>query len=192
MHESSVRDHVAARSQRQDEGADDHPYAAKTLPSVQLYNEARVQGLDAWLTELKTRDEAPTPEQSAFLSSVVKRLALERQVETRREARSEDGEPLFDMVHGVPGAGKSKLIGWLREAFEEILGWTHGVQFVCLAFQNAMAALIGGYTIHHWTGISVGDADGMGTTRDAHRFQIENSFLRAALFPWFSASAGIN
>ena len=33
------------------------------------------------------------------------------------------------------------------------IGWTHGVQFVCLAFQNAMAALINGYTVHHWSGI---------------------------------------
>ena len=36
---------------------------------------------------------------------------------------------------------------------EKGLGWQHGVQFVCLAFQNAAANLIEGYTIHNWASI---------------------------------------
>ena len=36
---------------------------------------------------------------------------------------------------------------------QEGLGWKHGIEFVCLAFQNAMAALTDGYTIHHWSGM---------------------------------------
>ena len=35
------------------------------------------------------------------------------------------------------------------------LGREHGAQFVCLAFQNTMAANIDGYTLHHWTAIPV-------------------------------------
>ena len=34
--------------------------------------------------------------------------------------------------------------------FTECLAWTHGVQFMCLAPQNRMAALIGGTTLHTW------------------------------------------
>ena len=30
--------------------------------------------------------------------------------------------------------GKSKVIAWIRELFEHVLGWQHGVQFVCLAY----------------------------------------------------------
>ena len=32
--------------------------------------------------------------------------------------------------------------------FEEVLGWTHGVEFVYLASQHTMTALIGGVTMH--------------------------------------------
>ena len=106
---------------------------------------------------------------------------MEARAEQRKKVEKEDGEPLFDMVHGVPGAGKGMLIGWLREAFEEVLGWVHGVQFVCLAFQNAMAALIQGYTIHHWSGIPVNDTDGMGTTRDTHKLSTKCQCLRFIL-----------
>ena len=58
-------------------------------------------------------------------------------------------EPLVDLVHGEPGTEKSRVIAWQRELFEEVLGWHHGPHFVCLAFQNAMAANIDGHTIHH-------------------------------------------
>ena len=186
MHESSVRDHLAARQQRSDEGTGDHPYSGKTLPAAQLYSTAAARSLDDWLSGLQDRDEAPTPEHVALLSTVVRRLALEAHAERVGAAGEEDGEPLFDMVHGVPGAGKSKLIGWLREAFEEVLGWTHGVQFVCLAFQNAMAALIGGYTIHHWIGIPVGEEAGMSSTRNAHKFATRCQSLRFILIDEFS------
>ena len=52
-------------------------------------------------------------------------------------------EPLRLFLHGVPGAGKSKLLEWIRMFFEEVLGWTHGVEFVYLASQHTMTALIG-------------------------------------------------
>ena len=140
-----------------------------------------MRNLDEWLASLQERDEPPTPEHTAFLRSVIRRLTVEARAEQRKKVEKEDGEPLFDMVHGVPGAGKGMLIGWLREAFEEVLGWVHGVQFVCLAFQNAMAALIQGYTIHHWSGIPVNDTDGMGTTRDMQKLSTKCQCLRFIL-----------
>ena len=48
----------------------------------------------------------------------------------------------------------------MRQLMEEGLGWKHSVQFVCLAFQNAMAAQINGYTVHHWAGIPAINDDG--------------------------------
>ena len=98
----------------------------------------------------------------------MRRLLDEALAEQQSLPSGAAGEPLFDLIHGIPGAGKSRLIGWLCEVFE-ILGWTHGVQFVCLAYQNTMAALINGATIHHWSGIPVGDAEGTAGTRDNHR-----------------------
>ena len=69
-------------------------------------------------------------------------------------------EPLFDLIHGIPGAGKSKVIAWICELFTDVLGWTSGNQFVCLAVQNSMAANIGGSTIHHWGSIPFMDEKG--------------------------------
>ena len=52
------------------------------------------------------------------------------------------------MLHGVPGAGKSQALLWLRSFVEDVGGWKHGVEFVYLASQNTMCALIDGFTLH--------------------------------------------
>ena len=52
-------------------------------------------------------------------------------------------------------------------------GWTHGVQFVRLVFQNSMACQIDGCTVHHWSGIPVGETDGTALTKDAHKLADE-------------------
>ena len=57
-------------------------------------------------------------------------------------------EPLRGLIHGLPGTGKSQVIAWIRKFLEEALCWEHGVHFVCVAFQNSMAALIKGTTLH--------------------------------------------
>ena len=76
--------------------------------------------------------------------------------------------PMLDLVHGLPGTGKTVLIKWIRRLFEEALGWQHGIQFVLLAFQNSMAANIDGFTIHHWASIPVHtEAGSSGTTNAA-------------------------
>ena len=86
----------------------------------------------------------------------------------RGEVNTKNAEPLLDLVHGLPGTGKSAVIKWMRRLMEDGLGWEHGVQFVCLAFQNAMAAQINGYTIHHSSGIPVRSEDEAGTG-DRHK-----------------------
>ena len=65
--------------------------------------------------------------------------------------------------------------------FEEVLGWTHGVQFVCLACQNVMAAHIDGQTIHHWSGIPAQEADGCSGTKDSHKLSTKCQCLRFIL-----------
>ena len=79
-------------------------------------------------------------------------------------------EPLRAILHGVPGAGKSQTLQWLRQFFEDICGWTHLHEFTFLAPQNTQAALIEGVTIHSFGDIRVrkkgGPQDGM--TGPAH------------------------
>ena len=90
------------------------------------------------------------------------------------------GEPLLDLVHGFPGTGKSAVIAWMRQLMEEGLGWEHGSQFVCLAFQNAMAAQINGRTVHHWSGIPVRSEGGEGLG-DMHTFSMKCQALRVII-----------
>ncbi len=68
-------------------------------------------------------------------------------------------EPVRDCLFGIPGAGKSTCLKLLRRFFEECLGWEDGVQFVYLATQNTMAALVGGQTVHTWGQIPVNAKD---------------------------------
>ena len=75
-------------------------------------------------------------------------------------------------------AEKRRLIGWIREAFEEVLGGQHGAQIVCLAFQNTMAAQIAGETIHRWSGIAVVQGDGDGAVRDPHKLSTKCQVVR--------------
>ena len=60
-------------------------------------------------------------------------------------------------------------------------GWTHGVQFVRLVFQNSMAVQIDGCTLHHWSGIPVGETDGTALTKDAHKLATKRQSLRWVL-----------
>ena len=101
----------------------------------------------------------------------MRRLKLEILEQQQQRINEHDKEPLFDIIHGLPGTGKSRVIQWMRRLMEEGLGWEHGVQFICLAFQNSMAAAIGGLTIHHWSGIPARSTEG--NKGDKHRQSIK-------------------
>ena len=69
----------------------------------------------------------------------------------------------------------------LRRLFEEALGWQHGVEFICVAFQNRMAAAIGGTTLH-----SGADLPRPGENRDRKldHSEIDNLYIRNASLRW--------
>jgi hypothetical protein len=96
---------------------------------------------------------------------------------------------LFDLAHGFPGTGKTELVFWIRELFEKQLGWTHGIEFVCLAYQNIMAANINGFTIHHWSGIPVQKGEGCSGTHDANKLSTKRQSLRFLLIDEISMVA---
>ena len=115
------------------------------------------------MAKIMLRSERPNAQQAQFLRQFVGRLELEVLEAQQRQVNVSSHEPLLDLVHGFLGTGKSRLIAWMRELMEDGLGWEHGVQFVCLAFQNAMAAQINGHTLHHWSGIPCRREDASGT-----------------------------
>ena len=94
----------------------------------------------------------PTAEQLKFLRAVVDRCLTEAQEEQAESSRS---EPLRAVFHGVPGAGKTQTLKWLRAFFEDLCGWQHQQEFVYLAPQNTQAALIAGMTLHSFANIQV-------------------------------------
>ena len=103
-----------------------------------------------------------------FLEALARRLKTEIAEPMAETTGKSTHEPMFGLVHGLPGTGKTYVVKWVRRLFEEALGWQHGVQFVFLAFQNSMAALIDGLTIHHWAGIPVhAEAGSAGTKNTA-------------------------
>ncbi|CAJ1402349.1 unnamed protein product [Effrenium voratum] len=58
-------------------------------------------------------------------------------------------EPLAWLLHGPPGTGKSHVLKFLRELFEEQLGYAQGIDFEVAAFQAVNAADIRGRTLHN-------------------------------------------
>ena len=178
IHQRNAHKHIAAKIKRSKDVRHRYPYSELSCPSASLYSDATANSLQKWLCDLSLREEKPNTEQAAFLTHVVQRVEFElgreqgivaaedqtitvpNLFEQRNNVLGNLNEPCFDVVHGVPGAGKSKIISWMKELFQCQLGWEHGVQFVCVAFQNAMAAAIGGSTIHHWMGLDPFDETG--------------------------------
>ena len=65
-------------------------------------------------------------------------------------------EAIRGIVHGWPGAGKSRVMKWTIRMFEEAIGWQHGVEFLGVAFQNRVAYAMVGATLHSAGDIAVG------------------------------------
>ena len=132
--DDKIKEFLAARSVRDLEDDEMKPFANKTLPHATLYAPEHAKKLSTWLEEIQKQPEPPTPEQLEVLRSAVERLQAEAEAEQKVPSTAAGGEPIFDLVHGVPGSGKSQLIMWMQEAFVKVLGWTHGVQFVCFSY----------------------------------------------------------
>ena len=133
--------------------------------------------IDGTLASIMASSKKPNEKQKEFLEHFVRRLKVEWLEKQQGKINSNPGEPLLDVVHGFPGTGKSAVIGWMRQLMEDGLGWEHGVQFVCLAFQNAMAAQIDGHTVHHWSGIPARNDDG-NAGGDKHKLSMKCRALR--------------
>ena len=132
------------------------------------------------LTSIMQGSMKPNQKQQDFLRHFASRLQVEYLEKQKGRINRTLGEPLLDLVHGFPGTGKSAIIAWMRQLMEEGLGWEHGVQFVCLAFQNAMAAQINGHTVHHWSGIPARSDDG-NIGGDKHKQSMKCGALRVII-----------
>ena len=108
-----------------------------------------------WLAALQREEKPPGVQQLPILRLILERCLLEAREIRSSSINKANAEPLRHMIQGLPGAGKSELIKWICRAFQEVFGFQHGVQYVCIASQNTMAALIDGFTNHSWGGVPV-------------------------------------
>ena len=109
-------------------------------------------------------------------------MKVEIAEELQGSASRSDIEPIMGLAHGPSGTGKTVNIRWVQRMFIEALGWTHGVQYVCLSYLNAMAADIDGFIVHHWAGIPVGEEEeGTAGTKDTAKMSTRCQCLRFIL-----------
>jgi hypothetical protein len=137
----------------------------KTAATVDAYRSDWKSAYDAWRKRLESDpDKPPYEQQWEILDTVHERCLIEQEIESsgldaiRRQA--EAPPPLFRLIHGLPGSGKSQIIKWLRSYFEEVWRWEAGVHFQFVAPLNSMAANIGGATLHSWGEIAFQDNRG--------------------------------
>ena len=109
--------------------------------------------LDEWLEQQRAptpwtpEAEGLTPSQAKFLETVIQRLKTEMREDSAPNPPA--SEPMRHFLLGRPGTGKSFALLKLRELFETVMGYEAGVHFQFVAFQNVMANLIAGDTVHH-------------------------------------------
>ena len=134
------------------------PFVGATYPSAGGKRVDYKQRLETWLEELMLEAEKPNAQQLRISMAVKDRRLLEIELEKegpelRRKNQpdlfsTDREEPMRALIHGLPGTGKSRVIKWIRRIFMEARDWTHGVQFLCVAFQNKVAYAMGGATLH--------------------------------------------
>ena len=102
---------------------------------------AIAEAYDAWYADvfLDRRSKVPTEQQAVVLDLVHKRRKLEyfleQELTLEIELQDLSPEPLYRLIHGLPGAGKSQVLLWIRSYFEVVWQWQHGDQFVFLALR---------------------------------------------------------
>ena len=172
------------------------PFEGRTPASAKYSSIDYVKLMRDWFARLQGDREPPNTEQLAVLHAVRDRILqevilsregpnLRKRLRATHTADARE-EPLRGLCHGYPGTGKSKVIKWIIRLFTEALEWTHGSEFLCVAFQNTVAYAMGGLTLHSAGDIQVGgesearklghtDVDVLTTRNQALRWPLTNT-----------------
>jgi len=143
----------AARTSR-DKGGDAHPMPG-LAPQLSACPPLTAAQLREWLNSDAVHGHT-NAKQFEFLEHVVERVLVEYDLVKPEDTRRKSIEPLIWLLHGPPGTGKSHVLKFLRQLFNEILGFVQGIDYEFTAFQAVNAKDIKGKTIHHALGLSVG------------------------------------
>ena len=133
-------------------------------PAVETYRHAWIDAYARWKESVSSSAKRPNTKQWQVLELIHHRCIYEYQEEVTQTVNAtlqeNHQEPLFRMVHGLPGAGKSEILKWLQTYFEDVWLWTKGIHFEYLAPLNMMAHAIGGQTIHSFGNVRFQTAQG--------------------------------
>ncbi len=156
-----------------------HPSAQEEIPDLTMAASMDVSFVNEWEARYDTWYEkvyisadthTPTPKQQHVLQTLHDRMVKEHyeilQEDYAEVWRSKPDdvqveEPLLRLIHGLPGSGKSQLLLWHKEYFEEVWQWELNNQFAIVAPQNAMSDNVGGGTMHSFGGIAFKDRRGV-------------------------------
>ena len=111
---ANYKQHKLNKCKKQEEAQHTQPFRGPTAPKVSFYASTDARNIDEWLAEVKRRKEVkPTAEQFAILKGVTRRIKYEMRREQAAESLPQpDDEPMLDLIHGLPGTGKSEVIAW--------------------------------------------------------------------------------
>ncbi|CAE8714602.1 unnamed protein product [Polarella glacialis] len=142
----------AARQAPGSKAASSGAGCADTPPSVRQRKALTSSDVSLWFASVRARvDPHGRPvlncSQQQALAKVVDRVIVE--VDAISNPAIDAGEPLIWLIHGRPGAGKSHVVKFARELFEDVLQWTISQEYLMVALQAVMAEQLGGDTLHH-------------------------------------------
>jgi len=161
-----------------------------TKPQAQMQAQVKVTW-EQWKIRLFASTKPPTAQQWRVLEEIYKRATVEQHEFIQNSRSKSQVEPLRMLVQGLPGAGKSQVIQWIRSLFEEVLGYTHGIEFVCVASMNTMAALIGGMTLHAWGEIPITDEQSVAkASKRRDKADISTMFVKCQSLRWILIDEG--
>ena len=122
-------------------------------PSVKQQEPVTVDKLRQWLESDRVR-RGTNAKQHEFLELVVDRILAEVGLLPPEESSRQTSDPLFWLLHGPPGTGKSHVLGFVRELFG-LIGYVYGLDYEFVAYQAANASDLQGKTIHQAFGFDI-------------------------------------
>ena len=166
----------------------DKPKTQKDIKCAEkVYARLYEKSVTAWFQRIEQEKVRPNVQQLAYLQDIRDRCAIEAvelQALAASPKRKDMSEPYRKCLLGPPGTGKSECLRWTRRFFEEVLGWTHGVQFQMVAPQHTMALLIGGKTVHSWGQVPINASSAQDQGNKKANEDIDELFERTQSLRW--------
>ena len=103
---------------------------------IELYKRNWMDAFKRWkkrLTEAKDEQgvsRAPYKEHWELMHAIHERCVQEAKEEQQGKVNRDGREPARLFCHGLPGSGKTQVMKWMAEYFEEVWGWVAGSHYV--------------------------------------------------------------